>query len=538
MTFSSFKITKVYLIYSAGVRSIAVTLPKLFVQRMQDLLGEEFPAFMASYEEPRYYGLRMNPLKVEKDDFLRACPFRLSPVPWAEEGFYYEEGERPGKHPFYHTGLYYIQEPSAMVPVELLDVKPGEAVLDLCAAPGGKTTQIAGKLRGSGLLVANDNQPDRVKALAKNIELFGVRNAVVLNEVPERMAPRFAGFFDKILIDAPCSGEGMFRKDEDMVRHWDEHTVAKYSAMQQDILHHASVMVKPGGRIVYSTCTFSPEENEWIIAGFLDGHPHFRVVPIPLAHGLGAGRPDWVPVAGEAFGGAGGGFSRESAEAAAGTARLWPHRLRGEGHYAAVLERVSDVEDEVQPISSRHNPGIGSAEEFGAAESKGRVKRSGGKRKQGGRPETAAPVPISLEPWQSFQRDQLGRILDGIPVVYGETLFLGPHGIPDLAGLKVARPGWHVGSLRRGRFEPSHALAMGLHPDEVSRVLPMAADSGEIIRYLKGETLSVEESRILRAEGESAKGYVLVSAGGFSVGWGKWADGMLKNEYPAAWRWI
>lgn len=506
---------------------------------MRDLLGEEFQAFLASYEEPRYYGLRMNPLKVQKDEFLRVCPFRLSSVPWAEEGFYYEEGERPGKHPYYHAGLYYIQEPSAMLPVELLDIQPGELVLDLCAAPGGKTTQIAGKLRNTGLIVANDNQPDRVKALVKNIELFGVRNAVVLNEVPQRLAPRFPGFFDKILIDAPCSGEGMFRKDEDMVRQWERDTVEKYAAMQRDILRHAAAMVKPGGRIVYSTCTFSPEENEWTIAGFLDENPHFRVVPVPLAHGFRSGRPDWVPVEEEAKDARGGGFSAKSAGATAGTIRLWPHRLQGEGHFAAVLERVPEEGRNESPVGLF--VGISPKVNDGAIDREiKRGKRSGvnGKQKAGGRQGTAPSPSIDLDLWRIFQQDQLDARLEGIPVAYGEYLYLSPSGIPDLSGLKVARPGWHIGSLRRGRFEPSHPLALGLFPEEVRRVLQMPADSGEIIRYLKGETLMVDETRILRPEGVAPKGYVLVAAGGFPVGWGKWADGMLKNEYPAAWRWI
>ena len=190
---------------------ISDKLPAGFVEKMKDLLGDELPAFLDSYEEPRAYGLRVNTLKMDATAFRERSPFTLSPVPWVKEGFYYEEGERPGKHVYYHAGLYYIQEPSAMAPVELLDVQPCQRVLDLCAAPGGKSTQIAAKLQGSGVLVVNDNHSDRVKALVKNLELFGVRNAVVLHERPERMVGPLAGYFDRILIDAPCSGEGMFR---------------------------------------------------------------------------------------------------------------------------------------------------------------------------------------------------------------------------------------------------------------------------------------------------------------------------------------
>ncbi|TXK86022.1 RsmB/NOP family class I SAM-dependent RNA methyltransferase [Paenibacillus sp. N3.4] len=260
-------------------------LPALFREKMIDLLGEdEFAEYVKSYDEARLFGLRVNSNKIDKADFLAKSPFTLTPVPWASEGYYYQEGERPGKHPYYHAGLYYIQEPSAMAPVELLHVRPGERVLDLCAAPGGKSTQIAAKLKGEGVLVVNDNHSDRVKALVKNLELFGVRNAVVLNERPERMLTAFQGFFDKILIDAPCSGEGMFRKEEDMMVQWERHSVQEFAAMQRELLGQAAQMLAPGGTIVYSTCTFSPEENEAQIAEFLDKHPIFEVVPMASLH--------------------------------------------------------------------------------------------------------------------------------------------------------------------------------------------------------------------------------------------------------------
>ncbi|RAV09516.1 RsmB/NOP family class I SAM-dependent RNA methyltransferase, partial [Paenibacillus contaminans] len=322
---------------------MGIKLPDAFVERMSVMLGDEFEAFMRSYDEPRYYGLRINTLKVQALRFAgELSPFgRLQPVQWASDGFYYEEGERPGKHPYYHAGLYYIQEPSAMAPVELLDVQPGERVLDLCAAPGGKSTQIAAKLGGKGLLVSNDNSAERVKALVKNIELSGVRNAVVLNETPERLAPVFAGFFDKILIDAPCSGEGMFRKEEEMAKQWERHSVERCVIMQRDILGQAASMLKPGGRIVYSTCTFAPEENECMIAEFVAAFRDFRIVPAETQHGFDSGHPDWV--AAVKAGAAEAGSEAAGADAAAavrGTVRLWPHRLKGEGHFVAVLEHT------------------------------------------------------------------------------------------------------------------------------------------------------------------------------------------------------
>lgn len=500
-------------------------LPDAFVERMSVMLGDEFEAFMRSYDEPRYYGLRINTLKVQALRFAgELSPFsRLQPVPWASDGFYYEEGERPGKHPYYHAGLYYIQEPSAMAPVELLDVQPGERVLDMCAAPGGKSTQIAAKLGGTGLLVSNDNSAERVKALVKNIELSGVRNAVVLNETPDRLAPVFAGFFDKILIDAPCSGEGMFRKEEEMAKQWERHSVERCVIMQRDILGQAASMLKPGGRIVYSTCTFAPEENECMIAEFVAAFRDFRIVPAEPQHGFDSGHPDWV--AAVKAGAAEAGSEAAGADAAAavrGTVRLWPHRLKGEGHFVAVLEHIGAMR--------RDERGGG----------KGRAPQAQGAGRANGR--TAAPSGPDMAPWLQFAREQLTAPLPGVPVVFGEHLYLAPEVLPDLAGLKVARPGWYAGALRRGRFEPSHALAMGLYAEQALRCLNFGmanpAAYSQAVRYLKGETLELEPGAIaVKNNSVTLKGYCLVCVDGFPVGWGKWQDGMLKNEYPAGWRW-
>ncbi|OCT11992.1 rRNA cytosine-C5-methyltransferase [Paenibacillus pectinilyticus] len=504
-------------------------LPPLFREKMIDLLGEdEFEQFLASYDEPRSFGLRVNTGKVERDDFVAKSPFHLTAVPWASEGFYYEEGERPGKHPYYHAGLYYIQEPSAMAPVELLAVKPGERVLDLCAAPGGKSTQIAAKLQGEGVLVVNDIHSDRVKALVKNLELLGVRNAVVLNDKPEKMLNVFEGYFDKILIDAPCSGEGMFRKEEEMMGQWERHTVQEFAAMQRELLGQAALMLAPGGRIVYSTCTFSPEENEAQIAEFLDKHPAFDVIPVD---GFSSGRPDWLRepwCEADAY-------SERAKAAVAGTARLWPHRLRGEGHFVAVLGLEARSLGAGGKASAKSSAG---ADDFVSAAGK----RSGRHALRGkGRAEAPPSTGVSLEPLEAFS----GELLRSEPfaqrrlVCYGEHAYASPAGLPELHGLKVVRPGWYIGALHRGRFEPSHALAMGLRLREAKRALSLASSDERALRYLKGETLEVAESEILRdpQETKAAKGYCLVCIDDHPVGWGKWLDGMLKNEYPPGWRW-
>ncbi len=307
-------------------------LPEGFEARMRALLGSEYEDFLASFDRPLCTGLRRNPLKTGFTGDLSR--FSLSPVPWCPTGFYYDAVSRPGLSPYHAAGLYYLQEPSAMAPAELLDPQPGERVLDLCAAPGGKSTQLAGKLRGKGLLVCNEINAKRAKILSGNIERLGISNALVLNEHPKRLEERFAGYFDKILVDAPCSGEGMFRKEEAAVTDWTEDTNAICANRQLEILTSAAAMLRPGGRLVYSTCTFSPVENEGVISDFWWKNPDFfcrksrtcrSFLPAdPI--GWRIPRRDWKK-----------------------TFRLWPHKLLGEGHYAAVLRRAGDEAPAVLP---------------------------------------------------------------------------------------------------------------------------------------------------------------------------------------------
>ncbi|MEF3302602.1 RsmB/NOP family class I SAM-dependent RNA methyltransferase [Paenibacillus sp. GYB003] len=505
-------------------------LKAAFVRKMESLLGPDYPDFFRSYGQPRLQGVRANGLKLSAERFAGLAPFPLAPVPWAPEGFYVPETEKPGKHPYYHAGLYYIQEPSAMAPVELLDVRPGDRVLDLCAAPGGKSTQIAAKLQGRGLLVANDNQPDRVKALVKNIELYGATNAIVLNETPDRLAPAMPQFFDKILVDAPCSGEGMFRKDPSMAGGWDESAPRRYAAMQRDILAKAADMLKPGGRIVYSTCTFSPEENEAIVADFLRERSDFRVVPVSPKHGFAAGRPDWI---GCETG------TDDRCASVAGTVRLWPHKLQGEGHYVAVLERdAAGRFGEAAQYAAEAPPAFAEREAGGRKPGRG-VSGSGGRKRGDG---AKGAVPSAAEAEEAFRAFAAGLLtvpLPGTVATFRDYVYLSPEGAPRLDGLKAVRPGWFVGIFKGGRFAPSHALAMGLARDtDAARSVSFRADEDDAIRYLRGETLQFAADRLrLRSADTPAKGYCLVCTDGYPLGWGKWLDGMLKNEYPAGWRW-
>ncbi|OME62937.1 rRNA cytosine-C5-methyltransferase [Paenibacillus odorifer] len=506
---------------------MAAQLPSSFSERMMDLLGTDYNQFADSYKETPNGGVRVNTLKISVEKLKALSTLELEPIPWCPTGFYTEDGARPGKHPHYHAGLYYIQEPSAMAPVELLDVQPGDRVLDLCAAPGGKSTQISAKLSGEGLLVTNDLHPERTKALAKNLELYGVRNGIVLNESPDHIAAAFPLYFDKILIDAPCSGEGMFRKDEDMVKQWDSGTPAKYAAMQRDILRSAATALAPGGTLVYSTCTFATEENEEIIAEFISEHPQFSVITV-------GGTGSFAP-----------GFGELS-----GTARLWPHKVKGEGHFMAVLQHVgpkvsaeerdqaevklSAVTRNTNKKGTAHIKSANKPEARRGKEGKFSNKSAAGaeRGRQGSGEEQA------LAAYGDFIKDQLGWEPKGYPIFFGDHLYISPLPKERLNGLKVIRPGWYVGHVRNGRFIPGHPMATALHPEESCRSVSLSSTSNEAISYLKGETLLISQERLSIKIGTTQKGYVLVCIDGYSAGWGKWQDGVLKNEYPAGWRWM
>lgn len=307
-------------------------LPQEFLERMERMLGEEYPAFLQSYEEPRKFGLRVNTMKISVEEFQGLAPFHLTPIPWIPNGFYYEREDDPARHPFYYAGLYYLQEPSAMTPASILPVTPGEHVLDLCAAPGGKATALGAKLKGRGLLVANDISASRAKALLKNLEIFGIRNSFVTNAYPVKLAEQFAGAFDKILVDAPCSGEGMFRKDLANARVWSMQKVEECTRAQHEIIRQAVSMLRPGGLLLYSTCTFSPEENEQTVASLLQEYPEMRLVEIPWYEGFAHGRPE---------------LADGNAELTK-CVRIFPHRMAGEGHFLALLYKKKDGEADAE----------------------------------------------------------------------------------------------------------------------------------------------------------------------------------------------
>lgn len=403
-------------------------LPAAFLSRMEALLGDEYEAFLKAYDRPLQKGLRLSRRKTPPKplDFLGEA------LPWAEGGCTYDANARPGKHPYHEAGLYYLQEPSAMAPAALLAPKPGDRVLDLCAAPGGKATQLGDMLEGQGLLVANEINPKRAKILSRNIERMGIPNALVLNMHPRDLEGRFPGFFDKILVDAPCSGEGMFRKEEAAVTDWSPETVKMCAQRQGEILDSAANMLRPGGLLCYSTCTFAPEEDENAIDRFLARHPDFHVEPVK-APWFSPGRPDWAESGNQSL---------------RGTVRLWPHKGFGEGHFAALLRRAGEGVPTILP-----GPG-----------------------------ETEMPKELP-----EFLEELEITLPEGKLTAFGPSLYLCPRDMPDLKGLKVLRPGLELGQAKKGRFEPAHALALWLKT--CKNTVDFSADSEEIQKYLNGQVL-------------------------------------------------
>ncbi len=423
-------------------------LPQEFLDRMKLQLGPEYEAFLQSLERPRAVALRFDPRKGE----MPQLDFVGEQIPWEPRGYYYDPNSRPGLHPYHEAGVYYLQEASAMAPVALLDPQPGERICDLCAAPGGKSTQIAGRMLGEGFLLCNEYSPKRAKILSRNMERMGVAHGLVTNEAPKNLADRVGGFFDRVLIDAPCSGEGMFRKEEAAVTDWSRETVEMCARRQGEILDQGARLVRGGGLLVYSTCTFAPEEDEEAVEAFLERHPEFSLEAVE-APWFDCPKP--------------------------GMYRMWPHKLLGEGHFAAVLRKTGEEEGEIAPVAPEKLP----------------------------------------RTWNDFAKDLGIRLPAGKAVQFGQSLFWVPEALPELRRLKVLRPGLELGTVKKDRFEPAHALALWLR--DCARVQSFDPDSPEIAKFLHGDVVPSDK-----------KGWCLVKAGPYSLGWGKGDGNVLKNHYP------
>lgn len=455
-----------------------MNLPIEFEKKMKAFLGDAWDDFLYSYDNNRFQALRFNTLKVQSQEermrILKTLKISSDKkVSWANEAYYFDENVRPGKHPYHEMGLYYIQEPSAMSAAALLAPKPGMRVLDLCAAPGGKSTQLATYLGDSGLLVSNEINTQRCRILSQNIERMGIKNAIVTNEDSFVLASHFPGFFNAIQVDAPCSGEGMFRKLPEAIEQWSMENVAICAERQKEILDNAAVMLKPGGTIVYSTCTFSKEENEDVIEYFLERHPDFTL---------------------------------EEME------RFWPHKVDGEGHFVAKLVRRGCVDTDLK------------------ADRKTKKNKNSKNRKNETKPALTKENMKLLSEFldETISEDVAAWIKNSRLVMFGEQLYRLPDMEVDIKGLKVQRAGLHIGEFKKQRFEPSHSLALALKLNDAKNLVKLTCDNPQTIGFFNGQSVMLSDEQAA----ECKKGWALVCVDGYPAGWGKVNGAQVKNHYP------
>ncbi|MBE6128321.1 MAG: NOL1/NOP2/sun family putative RNA methylase [Erysipelotrichaceae bacterium] len=445
-----------------------MNLPDSYLRKMQDLLKNEYEDYLQAMEMEPVSSIRVNTAKISVEDFKRISPFPLEPVPWCAEGFYVPNDVRPGTHPYYYAGLYYIQEASAMAPASLLGVKEGDIVLDACAAPGGKTTALAAKMNNTGLLISNDISASRQNATLKNCERFGIRNAYLISSDLRKLAEKYPGYFDRILVDAPCSGEGMFRRDPSLITSWLERGNDYYPALQKEILSSAVSMLKEGGTILYSTCTFDPSEDEEVIRAVLEEYPDLYL----------AEPEEKCPLFAEGIG-----------EDMKACMRLYPHRLKGEGHFVALLKKK------------------GNSEETDCAFLKAdRIKNAS---------------------CQEFMKHVSMNMNHTVMKALKDRIYLLPEQNFEHGSVRVIRSGLLLGTLKNDRFEPSQHLAFALKPEEFDQCISFPADDIRVEKYLRGETVTADESH---------DGWVLVCVDGYPLGFGRMNGRNIKNKLEKGYR--
>lgn len=443
-------------------------LPKEFIDRMVNLLGDKSNEFLKNYNEPPSVGVRWNRLFCNKETFLEKIPFKVLQTPHCDEGFLLNEKRGDiGKSPYHHAGMYYLQEPSAMAPVVVLDPKPGEKVLDLCAAPGGKSTQIAAHMEGKGILVSNEIVKSRAQILISNIERMGVSNSVILNTSSDIIAKTLPYWFDKVLVDAPCSGEGMFRKNPDAAAEWTASSPKSCAARQREILNSAAKLVRIGGVLVYSTCTFSLEENEEQIFCFLKEHPDFELENISIPIGTPSCSrylPEFKEI--------------EKCR------RIFPFN-GGEGHFVAKLRRVEGKENEFSEAKWSKSP-----------------------------PE-----------FSSFWRETFCSEVPMKLLIKNEHLFILPQSLPKKLIELSIRPGVLAGEVKKNRFIPAHHLSHANFEFKKSHKLCLSLYDQETLKYLRGEQLDCAIDCL-------DDGYCGIFVDGLPLGFAKKTSLRIKNHYP------
>ena len=473
-------------------------LPASFSEKLTALIGERgYEEYARALTLPPVHGLRANRLKLTPPQLaglLDGCIRLGETVPWCDDGFYFDTDpdRMPGRLAYYLAGLYYIQEPSAMYPAANAGIRPGERVLDLCAAPGGKSLRAASDLAASGLLVSNDISLSRAGTLLYNLELGGVPNVIVTNSTPAELEARFGAFFDVVLVDAPCSGEGMFRKDAEALASWEKYKTDKCAEMQREILRSAAGLVRPGGRIMYSTCTFDRREDEGMVEEFLAAHPEFALAALPKPGGVA----DGIPLS------SGGAYDPHSPDVTY-SARLWPHKLAGEGQFAALLLKDGNSAD------------AGGLDE--GTDPRSKKTRSYRRLKE---------YPAELRAFAGSSLNAL-PFADASFCLMGENLYACTFEPPDIDRLKVLRMGVLVGELSYGKLRPAQHFIMSLKPDMFRRKLELDPFGSDVQRYLRGESLFVPGAE---------DGFTAVCVGGFQLGAGEVRGGTMKNLYPKGWR--
>lgn len=459
-----------------------MNLPKDYIDEMKALLGaEEYCLYEKALEEKSYLALRVNTSKISVEDFSKIAPFKLEKIPFVNNGFYIEDTDAVSKHPYYFAGLYYIQEPSAMVPAFALNVSKDDKVLDLCASPGGKATEIASK--NPKLLIANDISFSRTIPLVKNLELFGAKNSCVVCESPEHLANLYPGYFEKIIVDAPCSGEGMFRKDTKLISSWIERRPSEYSSIQKDILRCAVKMLKAGGDIVYSTCTFSKCEDEEVIKDILDENHDISVVPLEHYNGFKSG----FDIDGYDF---------------SGCIRLFPHCIKGEGHFVCKLHKSDTCKDD-----------------FNLALSNSDIKLIGQDKLS--------------EKAKDFLKCVNKKCLSDKFYINDDYLYMITDDVENTLRKEIhySRTGVMVGQVKsNGNFIPNTGFALYLTSKDFSNVLNLLSEDERVVKYLKGETIGKADSD------DVLKGYTLVCVDDFPLGFAKFDGTRFKNLYNPGWR--
>lgn len=467
-------------------------LPEEYLLAMQNLLGDSYNAYIETLSRQAFNGIRFNLLKIKNENFIDLIGKDLKKIPWIDNGYYTEKGDGFSRHPYYYAGLYYLQEPSAMTPASLMDIKPGDRVLDLCAAPGGKSTEIGARLQGRGVLYSNDISASRAKALLKNIELFGIGNAMISCENPERLAEYYPEYFDHILVDAPCSGEGMFRKDSAILQAYKKRGPEYFAPIQDEILRAAARMLKPGGDIIYSTCTYSVLEDEGSVERFLYRHGDFTLEEISLKEGFEASK-----YFGECV-------------------RLFPHKLEGEGHFIAKLRKRGFTGGR----DSFSNTGNSYRErEYKEKKHKSKaVKKNFSKTSKTKLPQDCLDFLLHIDREWDEERFFQNR----------EYIYYLPENTRAETSLHYLRTGLLLGRMKGERFEPSQALAMHLSSNEWDYPLLLSLEDERVLRYLKGESLETEDEY---------KGYRLVCVDSYPLGFVKQDKHRCKNKYYPGWRW-